>query len=86
MLCPPPFVSRVLLSWKLVDPYRYESNCTLGPSKCERNCPKIILGHEPEGRMLPTPREFCRHVLSERTTQAASNKRRLHPESGDISL
>ena len=25
-LCPPPFVSRVLLSWKLVDPYRYESS------------------------------------------------------------
>ena len=25
-LCPPPFVSRVLLSWQLVDPYRYESN------------------------------------------------------------
>ena len=24
-LCPPPFVSRVLLSWQLVDPYRYES-------------------------------------------------------------
>ena len=27
-LCPPPFVSRVLLSWQLVDPYRYESNKT----------------------------------------------------------
>ena len=26
-LCPPPFVSRVLLSWQLVDPYRYESSC-----------------------------------------------------------
>ena len=25
-LCPPPFVSRVLLSWQLVDPYLYESN------------------------------------------------------------
>ena len=25
-LCPPPFVSRILLSWQLVDPYRYESN------------------------------------------------------------
>ena len=25
-LCPPPFVSRVLLSWQLVDPYRYESH------------------------------------------------------------
>ena len=25
-LCPPPFVSRVLLSWQLVDPYRYESS------------------------------------------------------------
>ena len=24
-LCPPPFVSRVLISWQLVDPYRYES-------------------------------------------------------------
>ena len=24
-LCPPPFVSRVLLSWQLVDPYLYES-------------------------------------------------------------
>ena len=24
-LCPPPFVSRVLLSWQLVDPYVYES-------------------------------------------------------------
>ena len=36
--------------------------------------------------MLPTPREFCRHILSERTTQAASNKRRLHPVSGGISM
>ena len=36
--------------------------------------------------MLPIPREFCRHILSERTTQAASNKRRLHPVSGGISL
>ena len=25
-LCPPPSVSRVLLSWQLVDPYLYESN------------------------------------------------------------
>ena len=41
---------------------------------------------EPECRMLPTPREFSRHILSERTTQAASNKRRLHPVSGGISL
>ena len=41
---------------------------------------------EPECRMLPTPREFCRHILSERTTQAASHKRRLHPVSGGISL
>ena len=24
-LCPPPFVSLVLLSWQLVDPYLYES-------------------------------------------------------------
>ena len=24
-LCPPPFVSRVLLYWQLVDPYLYES-------------------------------------------------------------
>ena len=24
-LCPPPFVSQVLLSWHLVDPYMYES-------------------------------------------------------------
>ena len=24
-LCPPPFVCWVLLSWQLVDPYRYES-------------------------------------------------------------
>ena len=33
MLCPPPFVSRVLLSWQLVDPYRYEStnrHCLFG--------------------------------------------------------
>ena len=44
------------------------------------------VGCEPEGRMLPTPRDFCRHILSERTTQAASNKRRLHPVSGGISL
>ena len=44
------------------------------------------VGCEPESRMLPTPREFCRHILSERTTQAASNKRRLHPVSGGISL
>ena len=37
--------------------------------------------------MLPTPREFCRHtILSERTTQAASNKRRLHPVSGGITM
>ena len=28
-LCPPPFVSRVLLSWQLVDPYRYESTTIL---------------------------------------------------------
>ena len=41
---------------------------------------------EPECRMLPTPREFCRHILSERITQAGSNKRRLHPVSGGISL
>ena len=27
-LCPPPFVSRVLLSWQLVDSYRYESTGT----------------------------------------------------------
>ena len=49
----------------------------------------IVVNHldcEPECRMLPTPREFCRHILSERTTQAASNKRRLHPVSGGISL
>ena len=46
----------------------------------------MILDCEPECRMLPTPREFCRHILSERTTQAASNKRRLHPVSGGISL
>ena len=45
-----------------------------------------MIGCEPESRMLPTPREFCRHILSERTTQAASNKRRLHPVSGGISL
>ena len=25
-LCPPPFVSRVLLSWQSVDPYLHESN------------------------------------------------------------
>ena len=25
-LCPPPFVSRALPSWQLVDPYRYESS------------------------------------------------------------
>ena len=45
-----------------------------------------IIACEPESRMLPTPREFCRHILSERTTQAASNKRRLHPVSGGISM
>ena len=45
-----------------------------------------LIGCEPERRMLPTPREFCRHILSEKTTQAASNKRRLHPVSGVISL
>ena len=45
-----------------------------------------LIGCEPESRMLPTPREFCRHILSERTTQAASNKRRLHPVSGGITL
>ena len=28
-LCPPPFVSRVLLSWQLVDPYLYESTILL---------------------------------------------------------
>ena len=28
-LCPPPFVSRVLLSWQLVDPYLYESTFAL---------------------------------------------------------
>ena len=47
---------------------------------------KDILGREPEIRMLPTPREFCRHILSERALIAASNKRRLHPVSGGISL
>ena len=46
----------------------------------------LHIGREPESRMLPTPREFCRHILSERTTQAASNKRRLHLVSGGISL
>ena len=45
-----------------------------------------LLGCEPDNRVLPTPREFCRHILSERTTQAASNKRRLHLVSGGISL
>ena len=45
-----------------------------------------LIGCEPESRMLPTPREFCRHILSERTDQAASNKRRLHLVSGGISL
>ena len=44
------------------------------------------IGREPEGQMLPTPRKFCRHILSERATQAASNKRRLHPVSGGITL
>ena len=48
--------------------------------------PVFHIDCEPECRMLPTPREFCRHILSERTTQAASNKRRLHPVSGGISL
>ena len=52
------------------------------PPKSELNS----IGHEPEGRMLPTSREFCRHIKSERTTQAASNKRRLHPVSGGITL
>ena len=46
----------------------------------------FLVDCEPECRMLPTPREFCRHILSERSTQAASNKRRLHPVSGGISL
>ena len=46
----------------------------------------LFIACEPESRMLPTPREFFKHVLSERTTQAASNKRRLHPENGGISL
>ena len=46
----------------------------------------MSIGCEPESRMLPTPRGFCRHILSERTTQAASNKRRLHLVSGGISL
>ena len=47
---------------------------------------QIIVRRESEGRMLPTPREFCRHILSEKTTttQAASNKRRLPPVSGGI--
>ena len=31
-LCPPPFVSRLLLSWQLVDPYRYESSSKLPPN------------------------------------------------------
>ena len=44
------------------------------------------IGREPEGRMLPIPRKFCRHILSERTTQAASNKNRLHPVSGRQNL
>ena len=44
------------------------------------------VGCEPESRMLPTPREFCRHILSERSNQAASNKRRLYLVSGGISL
>ena len=52
----------------------------------QRHAQTNNLGHEQEGRMLPTPREFRRHILSERTTQAASNKRRLQPVSGDISL
>ena len=50
------------------------------------NLQRKIIGCEPESRMLPTPREFCRHILSERTFKAASNKRRLHPVSGGISL
>ena len=53
-------------------------------TKRQRCSPNVAC--EPESRMLPTPREFCRHILSERTTQAASNKRRLHPVSGGISL
>ena len=32
-LCPPPFVSRVLLSWQLVYPYLYESNSTVNHLK-----------------------------------------------------
>ena len=28
-LCPPSFVSRILLSWQLVDPYLYESSTSL---------------------------------------------------------
>ena len=51
-----------------------------------RRASSLVIGCEPESRMLPTPKEFCRHILSERTTQAASNKRRLHPVSGGISL
>ena len=30
-LCPPPVVSRVLLSWQLVDPYLYESSMKVFP-------------------------------------------------------
>ena len=45
-LCPPPFVSRVLLSWQLVDPYRNESNSqttkrTFGQSS-EQLFPEIV--------------------------------------------
>ena len=52
----------------------------------EDNVFSMYIDCEPECRMLPTPREFSRHILSDRTTQAASNKRRLHPVTGGISL
>ena len=34
--------------------------------------------HFSEQATLNRPKEICRHILSDRTTQAASNKRCLH--------
>ena len=66
--------------YRILTPLGYKSRISIGSTK------ELYIDCEPECRMLPTPREFCRHILSERTTQAASNKRRLHPVSGGISL
>ena len=44
-LCPPPFVSRVLLSWQLVDPYRFESNNVPVDTYTENNVWQSKLGN-----------------------------------------